>query len=149
MFGLTPYRKNSDIAKRGVWSPWADFDRAMETIFGGWHFPDLRSNIKMDVKETDKEYIVDAEIPGFKREDIKLELDDNMLTIQAQKDENEKEEGDEFIRKEIRRSYAARSIYVGNINKEDIKAKYDNGILHIVLPKDEQEIEKRKNIDIE
>ncbi|NLL39517.1 MAG: Hsp20/alpha crystallin family protein [Clostridiales bacterium] len=149
MFGLTPYRKNRDMARRGVWSPWADFDRAMEAVFSGWRFPDLRGGIKIDVKETDKEYIVDAELPGFDKEDIKLELDDNMLTIQAQRDENEKEERDNYIRKEIRRCCASRRFYVENVKKEDIKANYENGILHIVLPKDEQEIEKRKIIDIE
>lgn len=149
MFGLTPYRRNGDISKRGVWSPWAEFDRAMETIFNGWPFPDFKGGIKMDVKETEREYIVDAELPGFDREDIKLELDDNILTIKARKDKDEKEEGDKYIRKEIRRCYASRSFYVGNVKKEDIKANYENGILHIVLPKDEQEIQKRKIIDIE
>lgn len=152
MFGLTPYRKNSNIStNHRAWGPWIDVDRAFDTLFNNWNLTAFGSNdiIKIDIKETENAYTVDAEIPGFDKNDIKIALNDNMLTIQARKDEQENEENDNYIRKEIRKAYASRSFYVDNIKEEDIKAKYENGILRVILPKVEKENDKKKNIDIE
>ncbi|NLO47439.1 MAG: Hsp20/alpha crystallin family protein [Clostridiales bacterium] len=152
MFSLMPYRKNSNIStNHKAWGPWTDIDRAFDTLFNGWNLTPFgnRDIMKIDIKETENAYTVDAEIPGFDKNDIKIELNDNMLTIEARKDEQEKEENDNYIRKEIRKSYAGRSFYVENIKEEDIKAKYENGILQVILPKMEKESDKKKNIDIE
>lgn len=152
MFGLTPYRRNSNIsADRGFRSPWSNIDRVFESFFNGYNFTPFSNNdvMKVDIKETDQEYIVDAEIPGVDKDDIKLDLNDNMLTIQVKKSVQQEEENDRYIRKEIRRSSTSRSFYVENIKVEEITAKYENGVLHILLPKADQEDTKKKSIDIE
>lgn len=152
MFGMIPYRNNGRLSKsRDVWSPWTEFDKAIDSLFKGWHLSAFGGCdiMKTDIKETEKEYIVEAELPGFDKNDIKLELNDDMLTIQVQKDEQNNEESDNYIRKETRRSYANRSFHVENIRKDDITAKYENGILRVVLPKDERDDSNKKQIDIE
>lgn len=95
------------------------------------------NSIKADVKENEKEFIIDAEIPGAKKEDIKLDLRDDRLTISVEKTEETKEEKDNFIRRERRYGSSSRSFYVENVKHEDVTAKYENGILSIVLPKSE------------
>jgi HSP20 family protein len=105
--------------------------------------------MKVDIKETDKEYIVEAEIPGVDKKDIQLELHDDLLTIQVQRNEQLDVENNNYIRKERRTSSMSRSFYVENVKQEDVTAKYENGILSIVLPKREPGIKKGKNIEIQ
>jgi HSP20 family protein len=102
--------------------------------------------IKADIKETEKEFIIEAEIPGAKKEDIKLDLRDDRLTISVETNEETKEERDNYIRKERRFGSCSRSFYVENVKNEDVAAKYENGILSVVLPKSET---KRTNNRIE
>lgn len=143
MFGIVPFRNNR-IQQRG-----SIFD--VDTIFNdffndsGLGFAGLNS-IKADVKENDKEYIVEAEIPGVKKEDIKLDLRDDRLTISVERSEETKEERSNYIRRERRYGSTSRSFYVENVKQEDVTAKYENGILSIILPKSE---EKKSNNRIE
>jgi HSP20 family protein len=134
MFGIVPFRNNK-IQDRGnffdVGSLFNDFFD--DSVMG---FTGLNS-IKADVKETEKEFIIDAEIPGAKKEDIKLDLRDDRLTISVEKTEETKEEKDNYIRRERRYGSSSRSFSVENVKHEDVTAKYENGILSIVLPKSE------------
>ena len=153
MFGLTPFRRNHNlIGKRDGLSPWSDIDRAFEQFFNDSFlspFFHQGGSMKVDIKETDKEYIVEAEIPGVDKKDIQLELHDDLLTIQVQRNEQLDVEKDNYIRKERRSSSMRRSFYVENVKQEDVTAKYENGILSIVLPKREPGIKKGKSIDIQ
>ena len=95
--------------------------------------------MKTDVRELNDGYEVDVELPGFKKEEIKLSLEKGNLTISAQKglqkEETDKKSG-KVIRKERYEGNLTRSFYVGeNLDKEDIKAKYENGVLSLVIPK--------------
>ena len=95
--------------------------------------------MKTDVRELPEGYEVDVELPGFKKEEIKLSLEKGNLTISAQKglekEETDKKNG-KVIRKERYEGNLTRSFYVGeNLDKEDIKAKYENGVLSLVIPK--------------
>ena len=111
--------------------------------------------MKTDVKETDKDYEVSIDLPGFKKEEISISLEDGNLTIQAAKgldeDEKEKKSG-RYIRRERYAGSCARSFYVGDdITEEDIKAEFKHGILKIFVPKKEAkpEVEQKKYIAIE
>jgi len=134
MFGLVPFRNNK-ISDRGnffdVPSIFNDFFN--DSVFG---FGDFHS-IRADIKENEKEYIIEAEIPGVKKEDIKLDLRDDRLTISVERSEETKEERSNYIRRERRYGSISRSFYVENVKNEDVTAKYENGILSIVLPKSE------------
>ena len=105
--------------------------------------------MKTDVRELPEGYEVDVELPGFKKEEIKLSLEKGNLTISAQKglekEETDKKNG-KVIRKERYEGNLTRSFYVGeNLDKEDIKAKYENGVLSLVIPKKAPKAEVPEN----
>ena len=110
--------------------------------------------MKTDVKETEKGYEVDMDLPGFKKEDVKIQLKDGYLNIQATREEkkDEKDEKGKYVRRERYTGTCNRSFYVGpSIKHEDIHAKYENGILHVTFPKEEtkKEVEEKKFIAID
>ena len=109
--------------------------------------------MQTDVKETDKGFTLDISLPGFKKEDIRAELKEGYLTINAEKNEekNEEENG-KFIRKERYTGHCSRSFYVGEeVTEQDIHAKFENGVLTLDIPKKEPEkkVEEKKLIAIE
>ncbi len=110
------------------------------------------SLMKTDIKETKDKYIVDVDLPGFKKENIGLSLDDGYLSIEAKLDKEDKEDKDEnFIRRERFHGECSRSFYVGKeIKDEDINAEFKNGILKVEIPKksDEEKAKEVKQIDI-
>jgi len=148
MFALTPFnRRGSSIARR---NDFFDLDNMFEDFFSDAFIPTFfRENpIKADIKETDKEYIVEAEIPGVKKEDIKLELRDDVLTIGVERNEQLKEERENYIRKERRYGSYCRSFRLDNIKNEGVTAKYNDGILTVNIPKAEDGKSKHTRIDI-
>lgn len=110
--------------------------------------------MRTDVKETEKGYELDIDLPGYKKEDVQAKLKDGYLTIIAEtKKENEdKKEDGKYIRRERYYGSCNRSFYVGEeIEQEDIKAKFEHGILRVSIPKKEAKpkIEEDKYITIE
>ena len=100
--------------------------------------------MKTDVKETDEGYEVDVDLPGFKKEEIKLELNGGYLTISTQKTLQKEQKG-RIIRQERYSGTMQRSFYVGDgITEEDIKARYENGVLSLMIPKKEAKREPEK-----
>ena len=93
--------------------------------------------MKTDVKETDEGYEVDVDLPGFNKDEIKLELNNGYLTISTEKSLNKENKG-KMLRQERYVGTMQRSFYVGgSITEEDIKAKYENGVLSLMIPKKE------------
>ena len=134
-----------------------DFDRWMDTSFRdvdkalyGKH---AKNMMKTDVRETDDSYEVDIDLPGFKKDEVKVALKDGYLTVSAAKglDKDEEDKKGKYIRKERYAGAMQRSFYVGeNLTQEDIKAKYENGILRLSVPKKEAKpVETKKTIAIE
>ena len=109
--------------------------------------------MKTDVKETENAYEIDIDLPGFKKDEIQMELKDGVLTVSAAKglDKDEEDKKGKYIRKERYAGAMQRSFYVGDaITQEDIKAKYENGILRLSVPKkDAKAVETKKSIAIE
>ena len=109
--------------------------------------------MKTDVRETDSDYEVDIDLPGFKKDEINIQLDNGYLSISAAKglDKDEQDKEGKYIRKERYAGSMSRSFYVGNaITQDDIKAKYESGILRLSVPKKAaEEIESAKRIAIE
>ena len=109
--------------------------------------------MQTDVQETDKGFTLDISLPGYRKEDIKAELKEGYLTINAERKEekNEKEEG-RFIRKERYTGQCSRTFYVGEeVTEQDIHAHFENGVLTLDIPKKEPEkkVEEKKLIAIE
>ena len=109
--------------------------------------------MKTDVKETENYYEVDIDLPGFKKEEIHLDLNQGYLTIATEKTlEKESEDTkNKMLRRERYCGSMQRSFYVGeHITEEDIKACYENGVLHLnVAKKDARHVPERKTIMIE
>ena len=109
--------------------------------------------MKTDVRETDSGYEVDIDLPGFKKDEIDVQLDNGYLSISAAKglDKEEKDKEGKYIRKERYAGSMSRSFYVGDaITEDDIKAKYESGILRLSIPKKEaKQVETTKRNGIE
>ncbi len=114
-----------------------------------------RNIMKTDIKETDNSYELEMDLPGFKKDEIQLSLENGYLTVSAvkglDKDETEKKTG-KYIRRERYAGACERSFYVGeDVTEEDIKAEFKHGILKLCIPKKEpaKQIEDKKYIAIE
>ena len=94
--------------------------------------------MKTDVRETENTYEVDIDLPGFKKDEINVDLRDGYLTIRAAKglDKDEKDKEGKYIRQERYAGACSRSFYVGDVETKDVSAKYEDGILKISLPKE-------------
>ena len=107
--------------------------------------------MKTDIRETENAYVLDAELPGFSKEDIHAEVRNGYLTIHAEhKTENEeKDEKNNYLRRE--RSYGsfARSFDLDGINSDEISASYKDGILTLTLPKATQKAEEGRRLEIQ
>ncbi len=111
------------------------------TGFGNSRFSDdYPRMMTTDVKETDNSYVVDMNLPGFAKEDIKAELKDGYLTIKAETTQNndQKDDDGKYIRKERYTGSCSRSFYVGdNLTQDDISAAFKDGVLSLNIPKKE------------
>ncbi|MBQ6381307.1 MAG: Hsp20/alpha crystallin family protein [Clostridia bacterium] len=139
MFELTPF------VKRSGFSP---FFREFDEDF--FKFPQA-AGFKTDIKDLGNEIRLEADLPGVKKENIKIDIENKFLTISAERKE-EKEEKDEkgnFLRRE--RSYGSfsRSFDVSGIKTEDITAKYVDGVLTLNLPKKDKELPEKRTLSIE
>ena len=109
--------------------------------------------MKTDVKETKDSYELDIDLPGFKKDDVQIELKDGYLTISATKDleKDKKDHKGRYIRQERYSGNCQRSFYVGDgVTEDDIHAKFKNGILKLSVPKkDHKAVEEKKYISIE
>jgi HSP20 family protein len=147
MAGLIPFnRKYSAVLPTGF----EDFYNVLDDFFSGG--TEIRRNLardtfKLDVEETAEEFKIQAELPGVKKEEIGLELNDGKLTISVKKEENVEEEKKNYIHRERRLNSMTRSIYLGDVKAEGIYAGLEHGILTISVKK-EQEVNKTVSIEI-
>ena len=127
------------------------FDGMFDDLFNA-PFISTNTAMRTDIHENENGYTLDIELPGYKKEDVMIDLEDGYLNISA-KHETSDEERDakgNVVRNERYFCSCSRSFYVGNkITEEDIRAKFDNGILEISIPKETKKIETKKTISIE
>ena len=132
----------------------AALERAMNREARGAFGKRGANMMKTDVKQTDNGYEVAVDLPGCKKEDVQMDLNDGYLTIQAVRSHSndEKDKKGRYLRRESFSGTCARSFYVGDaVKKEDIHAKFEDGILKISVPKKEAkpQVEEKKFIAIE
>ena len=137
--------KRNDENKGWGLNFWED---PFEQFFKPFSYGEKRGSMRTDIKETDKEYELAVDMPGFDKKDISVTLKDGYLTVEAKRDEKE-ENGKNYLRRE--RSFScSRSYYVGDaISEEDVKAKYDNGVLNVNVPKKQEKEIHSGNIAVE
>lgn len=119
------------------------FGDSFEKNFFGEHNPlygeRAKNLMKTDVKETESGYEVAVDLPGFKKDEVNVELNDGYLTISAAKglDRDERDKKGRYIRQERYSGACSRSFYVGDVKPDEIKAGYEDGILRLEIPKRE------------
>lgn len=136
MLALTPFSKNPIRKQNGT--DLMNFYNMFDDFFDD-NFFNMRSlkndTFKMDVKEQEQSYFIEAEIPGVKKEEIKLDYQDGQLLISVQKEENINDESDHYIHRERRMTSMQRGMMLKDINPEGIEASLEDGILKINIPK--------------
>ena len=117
--------------------PFAAMNTSVNNVLYGKH---AKREMKTDVREKDDGYEVDIDLPGFKKEDVHVDLNNGYLTIQAAKglDKDQQDKDGRYIRRERYAGSMSRSFYVGDVKPKDVTAKFEDGILRLQLPKANQ-----------
>ena len=131
-----------------------DLFDVFEDFFKPMFYDEQLDSMRTDIRETDKEYQLSIEMPGFKKEEIKVSLENGYLTVSAAKglDKDEKDQKGKYIRQERYAGAMSRSFYIGEeVSQDEIRAKYENGILRLTIPKKDAKpaVEEKKHIAIE
>ena len=141
MFGMVPF----EYRDRNLFDVFDNFERSL------FH----NSNVDLpayrtDIRDAGDKYILAAELPGFDKEDVSLDLKDGILTITAEHTENndQKDDNGSYIRRERRYGSFRRSFDVTGIDENAISASYNNGILELSLPKAQQTLPEARRIPI-
>ena len=150
MPGLIPFnRKNNNITRTDT-----SFDtlyNMLDDFFNDSFAPSrslLKDTFKIDIKETDKEYQIEAELPGVKKDEVGLNVENDDLCISINRTEEVNDENKNYIHRERRASSMSRRVRLANAALDEIKAKLEEGILTVTIPKYEKSANSRK-IEIE
>jgi HSP20 family protein len=141
MFELMPfgYRRVS------AYNPFRDFEEMSRSFWDNNNVSAFRT----DITEKDGKYILEADLPGFKKEDISVDIDKDCLTITAEHKSEEKDENaDSYIRRERYYGSYTRSFNVKGIDTEAITAAYNDGVLTLTMPKKEPEVPAARRLEI-
>ena len=141
MFELMPfgYRRVS------AYNPFRDFEEMSRSFWDNNNVSAFRT----DITEKDGKYVLEADLPGFKKEDISVDIDKDCLTITAEHKSEEKEENaDSYIRRERYYGSYTRSFNVKGIDTEAITAAYNDGVLTLTMPKIEPEVPAARRLEI-
>lgn len=148
MAGLVPFnRKHSNDLITGF----DDFGNMFDSFFADeWPFRRGRftDTFKVDVQKKDNEYVVEAELPGIKKEDVNIDYDDGKLRISVSQCSEVDEKKKNYIHKERRCSSMSRSVYLDDAKSDGITAKLEDGVLSVTVPKQEKP-DTSKRIEIE
>lgn len=146
MFEMMPFRRPSGhLRRRDYW------DHLFDSFFQDMMPAAPEAKVKpfrVDVKESEAAYTIEADLPGFNKEAIEVEYENNHLTISACKEEGKDEEKENYVRRERYWGEFRRSFYIDNIKKSAIEASFTDGVLKVVLPK-ELPGEDKKKIDVQ
>ncbi len=128
MFGMLPFERRED-------NLFDVFDNFQRKLFSDSNAP--LPAFRVDIRDEQDRYLLDAELPGFKKEDIHLDLKDGILTVLAEHSETkeEKDQKGNYLRRERRYGSFQRSFDVTGIDENSISASYNDGVLQLTLPK--------------
>ena len=145
MLNLIPYAQRHNNAS--VYNPFQMFDDLEKHFFGSSDIAEF----KTDIRDEGDHYLMEADLPGFKKEDIHIDLSDNTLTIRAERHSNYEEDDKKGNYVRCERSYGsyARSFGMDGIQTDSIKACYSDGVLKLTLPKVSATAPKTRRLEIE
>ena len=152
MFGLTTRNNNQGLRTYNPFREMEELERAFfSNPFGSFWGNTGLAEFKTDVTDEGDHYLLEADLPGFEKKDITLDIQGDVLTVRAERRSRveETDKKDKIVRME--RSYGSytRSFDISGIDAEKIKAKYDNGVLKLTLPKMEIKAPEGRRLEIE
>lgn len=139
MFDLIPFDRSNKPARREDF-----FSQLADRFFNEDFFAPFTpfaaggNSLRVDLKETDNAYLIEADLPGIAKDDISLQYANNYLTISAKRQENEEKQAENYLRRERRYGEFQRSFYIGNVQEDKIAAAFKDGVLTVTLPKQEK-----------
>ena len=145
MFELTPFDRRNHRFGDSM-NPFGALENFEREFFGR----NIFGEFKADIRDEGKNYVLEADLPGFSKEDIHVDVDNGMLTISAERNSETEQKGENgYVRRE--RSYGSysRSFDISNVNTDDIKGNYANGVLTLTLPKKYETAPGAKRIELE
>lgn len=147
MFDMVPFRRNNNsITKRGDY-----FNQLFDNFFDDDFFAPsnyISNSFRVDLKETDDEYMIEADLPGINKDAIDISYENNYITISAKRNDSKEDKKDNYVRRERRYGEFKRSFYIDNVNENNINAEFKDGVLKVSLPKKDKDITSRRKIDI-
>lgn len=148
MFELRPYRKNNSVS---YYNPFRDMENFEKAFFGDPYYRNALAEFKTDITDEGDHFLLEADMPGFDKKDIRLDIHDQTLTIRAERLTKTKteEKKDRYVCSE--RSYGSysRSFDITGIDAAGIRARYANGVLSLTLPKKAAMQPERTSVEIE
>lgn len=141
MLNLTPYRRHNEPA---IFNPFRELEDFERSLFA----PDSLASFSTDIEDAGDKLILSADLPGFKKEDIKIDVDDDRLVINAERHSNYEKKDGSYLRCE--RSYGSysRAFNLNGINANDIHASYEDGVLKLELPKQQSTKPETRRLEI-
>ena len=145
MFELIPFEHRGNIVS--AYDPFRMLDEMERSFFGGNNHPAM-STFRTDVTDTGDAFVLGAELPGFKKEDIKIDVENDCLTISAERKLDEEEKQKNFIKRERFYGSFSRSFDVSGVNVDGIEAAYNDGILKLTMPKKVETVPPTRRLEI-
>lgn len=143
MFELIPFDRN--MRNLVSFDPFRAMDEMERSFFGGHS---AVSAFRTDVTDTGDAYRLEAELPGFKKEDINIDIENDCLTISAERKSDEKEEKPNYVKRERYYGSYSRSFDISGIDADRIEASYNDGILTVNLPKVVETVPSTRRLEI-
>ena len=144
MTDLTPFNKKKSINISGGVDEFVNMidDFLTDPLSAGRNLKN--DTFKIDIEEKEDKFIIEADLPGVKKDEVEIKLKEGMLTIAIEREEKEEKEERNYIHKERRYSSMSRSIKLGEVKKDEISAKLEEGVLCIDIPKGGEKEEEKK-----
>ena len=156
MFDMRPYRNNNDRRNNlSAYNPFREMDAFERNFFndpfGSWFDHSALASFKTDIKDNGDSYTLEADLPGFVKKDIHLDVNGDTLTIHAERkaEQEEKDDKNNYVRCERSFGSYSRSFDVSGIDCANIKAAYKDGVLTLTLPKQKKEEPTGRRLEIE
>ena len=143
MFELIPFDRH--VRSVAAFDPFRDFEDLERSFFGSSR---AVSGFRTDVTDTGDAYKLEAELPGFSKDDIKIDIENDCLTISAERSMENKDEKHSFVKRERYYGSFSRSFDISGINADAIEAAYNDGVLTLTMPKKQEQLPASRRLEI-
>ncbi|EDS76928.1 18 kDa heat shock protein [Clostridium botulinum C str. Eklund] len=144
MFEMIPFRNHGNLRRREDF-----FNNLFDNFFNDDFFPKtMNTGFNVDVRDTEKAYLVEADLPGMKKENLDIYYENGYLVISAKREDSveDKDDKNNYVRRERHYGEFKRSFFINDIDVNNIEANFENGVLKLVLPKKNNGNQKRIEI---